>query len=67
MKHKFTVVGLYTDNHQVYVAWTRQPVAAAAAQWGIRTMLRKGGGGTVLTVFDGWLVDRYGKDDLYHE
>jgi len=67
MKHKFTVVGLYTDNSQVYVSWTRQSTAAAAATWGRKTMLRHGGGGTVLSVFDGWLVDLYGKDDLYHE
>ena len=63
----YTVVGLYTDNKQVWVGHIKAKSVRSALGKARVAMIRGGGGGTVLTIFEGEHRDVYGGDELYEE
>jgi len=64
---KYTVVGLYNDNHQVWVDFLKAENVESAVRKGHARMTLSGGGGAVLAVFEGEHKDLYGEDELYEE
>ena len=62
----YTVVGLYTDNKQVYVTHVNAKDVAAAVDKARREMA-KNGGGAVLSAFEGEHRDVYGGDELIED
>jgi hypothetical protein len=64
---EYTVVGLYHDNKQVWVGFIGAKSVASAVKKAHADMEQSGGGGAVLSVFDGKHHDWYDEDELYEE